>query len=386
MRASEELRAVDSYSGLARCLLRQFGQRAGIRAVAVRDGIGLWHPFPGRRALAEAKGFEPLDALPRIAVLPHSLRKLRRPLRFGNLKDILALKLETLDLRQRLKRSELLRSAEMRYDKELRFNERRRLRRDLGETMEAFGRHSHDLKTPFSMLTITLDKLVLQEEKLPAKLRLKLEGIKLMIFSVLRTVGNTLDAARILGHKKQTLRIPHNLSDFVRSIAELYSIVFDSYGIKLSAEIEPGIIAEVDPLQIEKVINNLLSNALKHNLPGGRAQISLKSDGRRATLVITDGGLGMTQMAAQSPRVNSAWALSSHGFGLKIVRELVRLNRGKFALHSRTGLGTSAVVDLPVALSRPKKGEVVRAHPIYHTMQEVELLAHERTALSRRKR
>ena len=66
------------------------------------------------------------------------------------------------------------------------------------------------------------------------------------------------------------------------------------------------------------------------------------------------------------------------------MRELVKANHGRFALASKTGVGTVATIRLPVLKDIAADDPSLRTFRFDHTMHEVELLAAERTTLSRR--
>lgn len=392
MQLAHEISAARSYRDVARMLFRHLSRRSRLHAVAVQDSLGLWHTYPGRRPRLAADGFTVLPSTHRVAlktagfrhILPSVIRKIR------TCAPVVQLKIESIDLQGKLARSRFLHSAERRVTSAAERRSRRRLKREVDATIGIFSRHSHDLKTPLSLITIPLETMVLREEKIPAKLRLKLENLKVAIYAALRGVTNTLDAARVLGGRRRTFLNPHNLSAFVKKVAEVYAIVFESYGIELTTHIEPDIVAEIDPVQMEKVLNNLFSNAIKHNMPGSRTRVELKIVRAGAEISVTDGGLGISyaadSVARDQEKVRGGWAFSSHGFGLKIVRELVRANRGRFTLTSKTGVGTTASVRLPVIKGYDSLTHALRPFRFDHTMHEVELLAAERTALSRRPR
>jgi signal transduction histidine kinase len=217
------------------------------------------------------------------------------------------------------------------------------------------------------------------------RLRLQLEKIRAAIYSVLRTVTHSLDAARLVTRRQKPMLMPQNLTEFVRQVADVYSLVLESYGIRLLMKLEPSVICEIDPIQFEKILNNLLSNALKHNMPGGEILITLKTENRQAKLIISDSGLG-PGAETRRRRNQNPWAFSSHGLGLSIVRELVRLNRGTMQLISRNGVGTTVTLALPTVPELAAAAERSRRHDFSFTIHEVELMAAERNVLSRRKR
>ncbi|HNA78657.1 MAG TPA: HAMP domain-containing sensor histidine kinase, partial [Turneriella sp.] len=259
------------------------------------------------------------------------------------------------------------------------------IRDDAEKRIGLFSQYSHDLKTPLSMLTVPLEQLVIEDDSVPVPLRLQLEKIRTAIYSVLRTVTHSLDAARLVTRRQKPMLIPQDFTEFVRQVADVYSLVFESYGIRLKMNLEPLVICEIDPIQFEKILNNLLSNALKHNMPGGEVLITLKTENHRAVLLVSDSGLGPGTEPGRR-RNRNPWAFSSHGFGLSIVRELVRLNRGTMQFSSRTGVGTTVTVVLPTVPELAAAAERGRRHNFNFTMHEVELMAAERNALSRRRR
>ncbi|GAB4422423.1 MAG: hypothetical protein OHK0011_01350 [Turneriella sp.] len=370
----------DRYITLAHWLQRRL--LAGRKlSIAVCDELGLWHIYPGGLLAHNPVGFYPVTGLRRIAVAPPEPARTR----IAAERELLSAKLEAIDLYYRLRRQAIRHEAEKRLLAATGRRMRRRIRDDAEKRIGLFSQYSHDLKTPLSMLTVPLEQMVIEDESIPVRLRLQLEKIRTAIYSVLRTVTHSLDAARLVTRRQKPMLIPQDITVFVRQVAEVYSLVFESYGISLQLNLESAVIAEIDPIQFEKILNNLLSNALKHNMPGGKVIITLHNQNRRAVLAISDSGLGPGEDLGRR-RNRNPWAFSSHGYGLTIVRELVRLNRGTMQFTSRTGIGTTVVLTLPAAPELAPAAQSSRRHSFNFTMHEVELMAAERNALSRRRR
>ncbi len=372
--------AADRYVAIGRWLKRRLlpGRRV---AVAVRDQLGLWHVFPAGRVILKAEGFHTVPGLARIAFSPpEPARKMA-----GAIRELIAAKLEAADLHYRLRRQAVRHEAETRLRAAHERRTRKRIRNAAERRIGLFSKYSHDLKTPLSMLTVPVEQMVITDEAIPVRLRLQLEQIRTAIYSVLRTVTHSLDAARLVTRRQKPVLVPQDLSAFVRQIADVYLLVFESYGIRLCQHIEAGIVCEFDPMQFEKVINNLLSNALKHNMPGGDVTISLNSQGNCAMLAVADSGLGPGEEKSRR-QFRNPWAFSSHGYGLSIVRELVRMNGGKMDFKSRVGIGTTVTIFLPLSPELTAAARSSRRHRFDFTMHEVELMAAERNTLSRRRR
>ena len=105
----------------------------------------------------------------------------------------------------------------------------------------------------------------------------------------------------------------------------------------------------------EKIVFNLLSNALKFTFDGG-IRLSITRDGASAVLEVTDTGTGID--ADQLPhvferfhRVRGAKSRTHEGtgIGLALVQELVKLHGGTIAVTSRAGKGTTFTVRIPMA-------------------------------------
>jgi signal transduction histidine kinase len=390
---SESIAKAEGYAGLSRALYSHLKPRIKITAVAVRDAIGLWHIYPGYGVSAGIDNFTVDRGTPRIAgkTLGSKTDNARLKKELLGIRGLIELKVTALDLGERMKRLKILMAHEGKISKLELSRSRSHMRKDFEGKLKLFSHYSHDLKTPFSMLISTLESMVLHDDSVPVKLRLQLEKIRGSIFNVLRSAGQSLDAARLFSRQRKATLIPYNFSDYVTQIVEVYAIVFESYGMRLKTEIDRNIPVEIDPIQMEKVINNLLSNSVKHNIPGGLVHISLTQSGGRVELCVKDNGLGVTSTRPKDRPVRkireiNPWIFSSHGFGLEIVRQFVRANRGKLKFQTQKGIGTSVTVIIPVATELAAVVHALRRHNFQHTMHEVELLANERTTLSRRKK
>ncbi len=385
MRKANGISTARTYGELAHAIYLKAGGSAKLQQVAICDSLGLWHTYPGKEIYPFVKDFN-LRIGNRI-LLKTGTSKTRAPGKLlAEITELTTVKLEALDLAAKLRRFELIASAEMNEARRRDREQRKNLKRSADDKLRFFSTYSHDLKTPLSLLTMPLESLVVNDNRLPPSLRLQLEKIKIAIYNVLRTVGHSLDAAKLMTRNRRSILLPYDFSAFVLQVAEVYAIIFESYGMKLTTEIQNAVVAEIDPIQMEKVINNLLSNSIKHNLPGGTTHISLRAMVGKAELKISDDGLGAAPTLRQPLSRTNPWVLSSHGYGLGIVRELLRSNRAQLKIETRKGVGTSVVVSLPAVHELAQTASNLRAHNFYYTMHEVELLASERTQLSRRKR
>lgn len=129
-----------------------------------------------------------------------------------------------------------------------------------------------------------------------------------------------------------------------------------------------------DPVQLRRMVSNLLTNAVKFTPDGGSVQLELSSSGEQNQIVVTDDGVGMTdedqtRLFARFFRSTSSFdqAVQGAGLGLTIVHAIVALHGGEVAVSSAQGRGTTVTVSLPrtvgsvtsVAASERPTGRVI---------------------------
>ncbi len=109
-----------------------------------------------------------------------------------------------------------------------------------------------------------------------------------------------------------------------------------------------------DPVQLERMVANLLTNAVKFTPDGGTVEVSLRSDGETSEIVVQDDGVGITaedqdKLFTRFFRASSSTdqAIQGAGLGLTIVQAIVALHGGKIAITSAHHEGTRVTVRLP---------------------------------------
>ena len=147
-----------------------------------------------------------------------------------------------------------------------------------------------------------------------------------------------------------------NLCEIVDDLVEQFQIPAEAAGVRLTAQLPPECSAEVDRVQIERMITNLLSNARKFTAEGGAVKMSLQAQPRFVELVVEDNGRGIPtehlphifdrfyrvpgQGTAPSPE-------QGLGLGLSFVAWIVKAHNGKIEVESTPGKGTRFTIRLP---------------------------------------
>jgi signal transduction histidine kinase len=117
---------------------------------------------------------------------------------------------------------------------------------------------------------------------------------------------------------------------------------------------EPRLIAAVDSVRLERVVANLVSNAIKYSPNGGVVRVHLGCEDGWAVLCVQDHGVGIP--AADLPHVfeqfhraaNVAGRFNGTGLGLAGARHIIEQHGGWITLESREGVGTVVTVRLPL--------------------------------------
>lgn len=143
------------------------------------------------------------------------------------------------------------------------------------------------------------------------------------------------------------------LDDQLKEVVRKYRWLLEEREMTLSMNLEETEIAG-DPHFMEKVWENLLSNALKYTPPGGSIEIKLAETLDNVIVTIEDTGIGMTEeeltriydrfYRADQSRTGE---VSGTGLGLSIVKEVISLHHGEVVFKSKKGKGTTCTVKLP---------------------------------------
>ena len=149
-----------------------------------------------------------------------------------------------------------------------------------------------------------------------------------------------------------------NLSDLVADVVDQFQIPYEEAGVRLTADLRECF-AEVDRIQIERMISNLLSNAMKYTPAGGEVAVSLRSGPDVLEIVIQDTGCGISSNHLphifdrfyRVPGGESSNRERGLGLGLSFVDWIAKAHGGTVRVESSPGNGSRFLVSLPVSSS-----------------------------------
>ncbi|MBU2073697.1 MAG: PAS domain-containing sensor histidine kinase [Actinobacteria bacterium] len=213
---------------------------------------------------------------------------------------------------------------------------------------------SHELRTPLASIAGYLE-VVLDRDDLPAPAAEHLQVVERNTVRLDRLVGDLLATAQA-GHGPMSLeRATCDLAVLVRESVETATPAAAAAGIALSRSGPESVPVTVDSRRLGQVVDNLLSNALKHTARGGFVRVDLTIETDRVEVAVSDTGTGIP--AADRDRLFDRFHRSSTsrelaipgvGLGLSIARDIVAAHGGRIELESEVGRGTTVRVRLPL--------------------------------------
>jgi signal transduction histidine kinase len=234
---------------------------------------------------------------------------------------------------------------------------------------------SHEFRTPLSLIMAPVEELRMAPGTLSAAAQENLEVIHRNAVRLSQLVNTLLDFSRIEAGRMEARYEPVDLARATADPAAVFRAAIEKAG--LSFEVDCPALGEpvcVDRDMWEKVVLNLLSNALKYTF-AGFIRVTLRRDPGDpgwAVLRVTDSGTGipapdMPYVFERFHRVHQARSRSNEGsgIGLALVRELVGLHGGSIAADSVLGVGSTFTVRLPLGWAHLPAGRLaqVRANP-----------------------
>ena len=226
----------------------------------------------------------------------------------------------------------------------------------------------HEFRTPLAAIDASL-RLLETGEADEASARRTRAIIRRQADHVRRLVDDLLDVNRIISDGVVLDRRPLDLAELAGQSATTVISAGKIRDHVVTVQAEPVWVLG-DAARLERVVVNLLDNALKYTPPGGPVVIQVKPDGPDAVVAVRDGGIGIA--ADHLPTIFDLFArverrAGSLGIGLAVVRRVVELHDGTVTAASEgPGRGSCFTVRLP-RVARPSR----RLHASDHAGQPV---------------
>jgi signal transduction histidine kinase/CheY-like chemotaxis protein/ligand-binding sensor domain-containing protein len=213
---------------------------------------------------------------------------------------------------------------------------------------------SHEIRTPLTLITGPLDDLLDSSVVNDPSIRRRLELMRRNGERLRELVDHVLDITRLDAGGIPLRARRMDLGDLVRETCSRFVDEYRRQGVRLDAP-DGGVVAWVDPNLVDKIVSNLLANALRFSPVGARVTVQVVQDGGDARVTVSDEGPGVPEPLRE--RVfERFFRLSSPenarhdgaGIGLALSRELVELHGGEIGIDAAEGGGAAFWFRVPV--------------------------------------
>ena len=229
----------------------------------------------------------------------------------------------------------------------------RALKQQDQERREMVANISHDLRTPLTSLHGYLETLSVKADSLSAEERQRYLAIALAQSAKVGGLAQALfELARLEHGMVQAVPEEFSMVDLTQDVLEKFALPAEAKHLQLRAGVPPALPAvSADLGMIERVLTNLLDNAIRHTPAGGTVEIDLASQDGKVAVTVSDTGPGIPPALRESifqRPFPSGGAHRGGGLGLLIVQRMLQLNGSQVRLVDRQG-GTTLTFALRAA-------------------------------------
>jgi len=244
-----------------------------------------------------------------------------------------------------------------------------------------FSNVSHELRTPLTLILGPVETLLGRSDLLDARVHDGLILVHRNTLRLLKLINDLLDLTRLDQGADILRKKTIELGVFVKGVVESVRHLGLTKQLRMRVEEgDPAVTVVADGSRLEKVLVNLLTNALKYTPAGGAITIRWFGDAAGAGVEVSDTGVGIPE--EDLPRVfdrfhqvrsNAANQNQGVGIGLALVKELVEQHGGTIEVESEVGKGTTFRIRLPAGVEEDAAG-AEEAVPASVESEEIEMV------------
>jgi len=213
---------------------------------------------------------------------------------------------------------------------------------------------SHELKTPLTTMRLAVDEICTSDiEKYPVYIKDNLLRLNNQVLRMERLVKDLLNLSSLETMTSIDPK-PVQLNQLLSSLAEVYRFLADARHITMEVKLHHQLVIHGDGEKLRRAFSNILDNAVKYNVEGGRIELTCDQSSTGPAVTITNTGPGVAETEIpmvfdQFYRTEKSRSIEHGGFGLglAIVKRIIELHKGKIEFESRQGGWTRVTVRLP---------------------------------------
>lgn len=230
-----------------------------------------------------------------------------------------------------------------------------------------FANVSHELRTPINVILSALQVVnqFIEYENID-KIKKYIGTMTQNCYRLIRLINNLIDTTKIEAGYFEINLHNCNIVSVVEEITQLIVGYVENKGISIlfDTDVEERIIA-CDIEKIERIILNLISNAIKFTEPGGSIFVNMTDKNDKVVISVRDTGIGIPREKQKKiferfVQVDNYLTRNREGsgIGLSLVKSLVEMHKGKIQVVSECGKGSEFIIELPVTLISSKDEQV----------------------------
>lgn len=214
---------------------------------------------------------------------------------------------------------------------------------------------THEFRTPLTVINGMTEELIQGPQEESAT---KLNLIKRNSNNLLRLINQLLDLSKLQAGMMKSAVVQTDVISFVRYLTLSHESLANQRDISLTfSSASDSILMDLEPDQLQPVLTNLISNAIKFTAESGKVDVSVALDDPRPhpsiKISVQDNGVGIPtdEIPYIFDRFHQSESTSSYagtGIGLALVKELAELMEGEIEVSSKEGQGSTFVLTLPV--------------------------------------
>jgi NtrC-family two-component system sensor histidine kinase KinB len=214
-------------------------------------------------------------------------------------------------------------------------------------------RASHELRTPVTGMHMAFG-LFRERAKFPAESREAdlLDTVNEEMQRLMQLINDLLNFSRYQNGLQKLTLAPCSIEDLLEQAQLRFADSAAAKGIALNVEVQaPLPRLQADQAQLDRVLDNLIDNALRHTARDGQIRLQARRHGERVIISVEDNGEGIAygqQGRIFEPFVQVGRKKGGAGLGLALCKEIVQLHGGRMGVYSRPGQGTQFYMALAV--------------------------------------
>ncbi|MES2870233.1 MAG: KinB sensor domain-containing domain [Pseudomonadota bacterium] len=214
-------------------------------------------------------------------------------------------------------------------------------------------RASHELRTPVTGMHMAFG-LFLERARFDPQSRETdlLNTVNEEMQRLMQLINDLLNFSRYQNGMQKLTLAPCDIGEMLEQARARFVQAASEKQIELLVELQQPLPSlNADQAQLERVLDNLLDNALRHTAPGGQIRLQARRHGERVIISTEDNGEGIAysqQGRIFEPFVQVGRKKGGAGLGLALCKEIVQLHGGRIGVYSRPGQGTQFYMALPL--------------------------------------